>query len=413
MEKEVVIRLPRLHEAQIQIKNDKTRFRVVCCGRRFGKTVTNIDEIVENALEGKRVGYFTPTWKMGREVWDVVKEVLADVIDYKNEQDRRFTTKTGGLVEFWSLERSPTVRGSSYDLIIIDEAAYVPNGGQIWNAALRPLLTDTRGRALFTTTPFGRNWFWELHLLGLDPDNPDWSFHQYPTSANPFIHPDEIEAARSSVPSLMFQQEYLAEFIDDAGQVFRGVEEVCTADPLFYPIDDHIHVMGLDWGKSNDFTVVVVMDATTKTCVWMERFNKISWEFQRSKVISLCNKYKPEVILAEENSIGGPNIEALQSLGLPVRPFKTTYVSKAPLIESLVLAIEQKELTLLNDTQMKNELKAYEMQPLSNGGWQYGAPPGTHDDIVIATALAWKAMNAPSRVITITQAPNFLYQYRG
>ncbi len=93
------------------------------------------------------------------------------------------------------------------------------------------------------------------------------------------------------------------------------------------------------------------------------------------------------MILAEENSIGSVNIEALQAEGLPVRGFMTTSKSKAPLIDGLALAMEKEEIVLLNDPVLKHELMAYEMKRNSMG-WSYGAPSGSHDDTVIATALS-------------------------
>src|SRR5690606_8817935 len=93
------------------------------------------------------------------------------------------------------------------------------------------------------------------------------------------------------------------------------------------------------------------------------------------------------VIVAEENSIGSVNIEALQAEGLPMRGFNTTRKSKAPLIEALALAIEREEVVLLNDETLKHELMAYEMTRTAYG-WTYSAPPGGHDDTVMATALS-------------------------
>ena len=95
------------------------------------------------------------------------------------------------------------------------------------------------------------------------------------------------------------------------------------------------------------------------------------------------------VIYAESNSIGGPNIEALQREGLPVRPFETTASSKPPLIESLVLAFDRSEITILDDPIMTGELMAYERTITPSGRSQYSAPQGLHDDTVIALALAW------------------------
>jgi hypothetical protein len=124
--------------------------------------------------------------------------------------------------------------------------------------------------------------------------------------------------------------------------------------------------------------------------VWLERFNQIGWETQRGRLAALYERFQPHMILAEANSIGSVNIEALQAEGLPVRGFMTTAKSKAPLIDHLALGMEKSEVILLNDPVLKHELLAYEMRRTSQG-WSYHAPAGGHDDTVIATALSWWA----------------------
>jgi hypothetical protein len=143
---------------------------------------------------------------------------------------------------------------------------------------------------------------------------------------------------------------------------------------------------GVDWGKDNDFTCVSVMTRDGRQ-VHLERFNQIGWAVQRGRLMALYERFKPSVILAEENSIGSVNIEALQAEGLPVRGFTTTRKSKAPLIEGLALAMEKEEVVLLDDDTLKHELMAYEMTRTMYG-WTYSAPPGGHDDTVMATALS-------------------------
>jgi hypothetical protein len=151
--------------------------------------------------------------------------------------------------------------------------------------------------------------------------------------------------------------------------------------------------MGVDWGKSNDFTVIAVGDTTTKRMVAMDRFNQIDYRVQRARLATLAERYNPGVIMAESNSMGEPIIEQLQADGLPVRGFQTTNASKAAIIEALGLALERSEIMLLNDPVLVGEMQAYEMDRLPSGMVRYGAPEGMHDDTVMATALMYEAMN--------------------
>jgi hypothetical protein len=150
-------------------------------------------------------------------------------------------------------------------------------------------------------------------------------------------------------------------------------------------------VFGVDWGRDNDFTAVSVFDTTTMTQVKLYRMTGISYTSQRARLIDIAKAYKPITILAEANSIGTVNIEDLQAAGLPVRPFTTTNTSKTALIDALTIAIEQAQITLLNDEVLKHEMHAYQSERTPTGRYTYNAPPGIHDDTVIATALSYRA----------------------
>jgi hypothetical protein len=262
-----------------------------------------------------------------------------------------------------------------------------------WSASIRPALSDRRGKALFLSTPNGQNWFWQLWLGACDPTSEDWFARTYTTADNPYIHPDEIEAARGLLPSRVFNQEYLAEFLSDGGAVFRNITARATLPLNPPPHPQGEYVFGVDWARSHDFTVIAVLDRRTNHLVHIERFNQISWSLQRGRLRTMYEKWQPSVIWAEENSIGGPNIEALQAEGLPVIAFMTTAQSKGPLIESLALAFEKSEITIVNDPVLVGELQAYTLERLPSGRYRYNAPAGMHDDCVIAAALAWRAIH--------------------
>ncbi|MBZ0296048.1 MAG: hypothetical protein K8L99_26040, partial [Anaerolineae bacterium] len=251
------------------------------------------------------------------------------------------------------------------------------------------MLLDRQGRALFLSTPYGRNWFWELFQMGLDPSQRTWRSFQYTSYDNPLIDADELEQIRLVTPERVWREEYLAEFVDDAGQVFRGVQAAATAPLHPTPQPGARYIGGIDWGREGDYTVIALIDADSHRMVALDRFHQVSWSLQRGRLKALYEQWQPVVIWAEANSIGSVNIEALQAEGLPVRPFQTTAQSKRPLIEGLALAIERGELALLPDQTLLGELAAYQLERLPGGGYRYGAPSGLHDDTVIATALAW------------------------
>lgn len=397
----LTINLPKPHTAQLGIKRDCKRFNVVDCGRRFGKTTLGVD-FTTPILEGWPIGWFSPTYKMMIETWREANNIYHKVIKRKSVQEKRIELITGGVLEMWSLDNPDAARGRKYKRVIIDEAAMVAKLQEAWQAAIRPTLTDYQGDAFFLSTPKGHNFFKALFDYGNDPARKDWQSWQLPTSSNPFINPDEIEAARLELPERIFRQEYLAEFIEDAG-VFRGVLDCAIAEES-KPLEGHRYVFGVDWGKFEDFTVIAVMDVTTHQMAHISRFNQIDYNYQAERLKALYGRYRPVRIQAESNAMGEPIIDQLRSEGLPVRPFTTTNQSKATIINALALAFEQQDIKILADPVLIAELQAFEATRLPSGLLRYAAPEGYHDDTVMALAMAWDAIPEP---ITMTVNPFF------
>jgi hypothetical protein len=368
----------------------------LACGRRFGKTTLGLILLILVALEGYPVGWFSPTNKMLADPWRDALRLLRPLIKTKNSTDHRIELINGAVIEFWSLENYDSIRGRKYKRVVIDEAAMVAALEDAWNAVIRPTLTDYRGDAYFLSTPKGANFFKRIFDWGQDVlARPEWQSWQMPTITNPHINPVEVESARQDIPEAIFTQEYLAQFLEAPGGVFHHVRECAILERPLAPYPG-VFIAGVDWGKTNDFTVISVLDVSKRQQVELTRFNKIDWAFQRERLTAVATAWGINQIIAEANSIGGPNIEALQRKGMPVTAFDMTGTSKSPTIESLVLAIEQREILLLNDPVLVAELEAYEryVNP-KTGRSRYSAPEGMHDDTVIATALAlWGIVNA-------------------
>jgi len=181
----------------------------------------------------------------------------------------------------------------------------------------------------------------------------------------------------------------MADFIDDAGSVFRRVMD-CVSDDIPEGVQDgHEYVIGVDWGKHEDFTVFCVLDSTDGRCVSLQRHRRVDYSRQRASLSVLCDRFAPQSVVAERNAMGEPIIEQLQADGLPVRPFTTTNASKAQAIEALALAFEQGAITIPNDPVLIGELQAFSAKRLPSGMLRYEAPAGMHDDCVMALALAW------------------------
>lgn len=389
--KQIEVILPELHPEQQRIVDEASRFNVLACGRRFGKTMLGVDLLVDKAIDGGMVGWFSPTYRMLNEVWKAIHETTRPLHSRVSLQEHRIELITDGVIDCWSLDAYDSVRGRKYHRVIIDEAAMVPDLGDAWQAAIRPTLTDYRGDAFFLSTPKGINFFHECYSRGIDQTQDEWQAWHAPTTANPYIDPAEVEAARVELPEQVFRQEYLAEFLQNEGAVFRNIDACLSPDTGDHK--GHRLFAGVDWGQQNDFTAISIICGTCKREVELDRFNKIEWAFQRARLKAALDRWRVQAIIAETNSIGQPNLEALVREGLPVRGFETTASSKPPLIQSLALALERVECQWLPDPVGRVELLSYEAKRnATTGRVSYSAPSGGHDDTVMARALAWECV---------------------
>lgn len=385
----IEIRLPVLHKGQLEVFRSKARFRVVCCGRKWGKTTLSIQEVVIEVLRGGTVGYFAPSMRTMAEVWRLLVQILQPVIQEFLKDEYYLRVMGGGEVEFWSLgvNVGELARSRSYSLVVVDEAAIVRGLMDYWNYLLRPLLMAKGGRALFLSTPRSSD-FRELCEYG--GIVPGWEVWQAPTSANPHISADELEQMRLTLPDRVWRQEILAEHLDSGGAVFSNIGEVCTGEVVYG--GPGLHVMGVDWGRVHDATVISVMEVHERRQVYIERLVGVPWAAQVARVTAICNDFRAILLKVEENSVGQVMLETLQGEGLPIVGFLATNKSKMQIIDALAWAMERKQVVLLKDAQLMRELRAFSVEDIGVT-WRYGAVAGEHDDMVMATAINFSLIN--------------------
>ena len=396
-----------LHDDQRRILANARRMNAIACGRRYGKTTLGLflaaygaPHTTGGVLAGQPVGWFAPTYKLLDDAWRAALVALRDGVVNTDKQQRRIEFSAGGVLDMWTTSDENCGRSRKYALVIIDEAGLEPNLQAVWEQSISPTLTDLRGGAWFLGTPRGRNHFWTLHQRGSGGGDAEWASHSAPTSANPYIDPAEIEAARARLPERVFRQEYLAEFMEDGGGVFRGIDSAprCAwLDALVPDTDRSQYLIGVDWGRERDFTVLAVWHqcAGEMRLVHLDRFTGIGYSLQTGRLRALWERFGRCPVAAESNSMGGPLIEALQAEGVTVRPFNTTNASKAEAIEALALGLERGTVALASDariTVLTDELLAYTMERLPSGLVRYMAPADQHDDCVMAAAIGYSAV---------------------
>ena len=358
-------------------------------GRRWGKTTMAGALACASAASGANVGWVAPTYANSRPLWRFLEHaVSSERRALLRRNDRSVEFKRAGRVSIYTADNDIALRGESFDLVIVDEAARVKE--ETYTDVLLPTLADRDGRVFLMSTPRGRNWFWREWVRGQSQTDACRSFTA-PSRDNPL---DSIkraaELARGMVSERTYRQEWLAEFVSDGGGVFRGVE-ACVSVAETKPQAGEAYICGVDWGRTHDATVFVVMNATSGKMVAIERWVETEYVRQLERMSRLYEEWKPYVIVAERNAMGGPLVELLQEKNFPVESFAMTAVSKPVLIDALALAIERGDIGLLEDATLLGELVAYESERTPTGAVRYSAPGGMFDDCVIATALAWRA----------------------
>jgi predicted phage terminase large subunit-like protein len=263
------ITFPPLHDAQKEVHDSDARWKILCAGRRFGKSRLGVQMCMEVALAGGRAWWVAPTFAISRVGW---RDIQAAAASFPEEMgvnikvgDMQVDFNNGGFIGVRSADNPQRLRGEGLDFLVMDEAAFVKE--ETWTEVLRPTLTERKGSALFISTPKGMdNWFYRLFERAETAD--DWQRFQFPSTANPLVEESEVAAAKTEIGSLVFAQEYEAKFISEGSQMFKqdwfkyyheGVGQV-HADGETYDLNDLTLFGSVDLATSTresaDYTVI-------------------------------------------------------------------------------------------------------------------------------------------------------------
>jgi len=401
------------HPAQIAIHQARDkRFRTVCTGRRFGKTLCLAAELLDRGGSEKagEYGWIAPTYNVADRGIEAIRMIAEGNIEVSGRAPTRveFRTKIG-MTRIWflSADNPDNIRGFGFQGVVIDEAAAIPVS--VWHYVLRPTIAQTLGWAVFVSTPKGRNWFYDLYTRGMDPNEKDYASFTFPSKASPFFPAKEWEEAKRTLPADVFRQEYEAEFMEDSAGVFRNVDACTVGGGQLAGGSEDYHrnvVIGCDVAKHTDWTVLIAMDAETGRCFAIERFNHLDWPIQKERILGFARKYRGRIIL-DATGVGDPIYDDLKRVYGDIEGFKFTSGSKTALIQRLIVAVEQRKVSwpgtgrefeqkLAKPAKEDNgsweiltaEMKRYEYEISPSGGITYNAPSGYHDDCVMALALA-------------------------
>ena len=208
---------------QKTVFTDSTRFKIVAAGRRCGKSrLSAVTLLIEalNCPEGSSVMYVAPTMGQARSIiWELLHDLGRPVIKSSHVNNLEITLLNGRKILVRGADNPDSLRGVSLTYLVLDECAFIKQ--DVWEKILRAALSDRKGRALFISTPSGRNWFYDVFNLGQSGEDEEWRSWHFTTQDNETIDPKEIEAAKRTLSSFAFKQEYLSSFDTAGADVFK------------------------------------------------------------------------------------------------------------------------------------------------------------------------------------------------
>ena len=393
------------HPAQQQILDGEKRFTIVMAGRQMGKSLLVAYIVLRELLgKGKKIWIVAPNYDLTQRIF---KNYLLPIIrkypnDFKVQMDRYRIecVATGSSVECKSAENPVALLGETLDMLIIDEAAEVPE--EVFESNLRPTLMVKKGKCMLISTPTTRtNWFFRKYVTaGENEDSVAFHFTSYD---NPYIGKEELEVIRRRTPEAVWRNQYLAEPVEDGGKLFTGVRSVIDGKLEEPEYGKRKYIVSWDPAKTHDYSACIVVDREKRHVVAFDHFSGIDWTLQVERVIGLAHKYNDAIIIMDATGSGDPLLETMQrsiaskNWQIYVDPFRMdTGDKKKSLIENLAVMIQNWEISYPEIKELIGELDEYGYHLSQSGNVKYNAPKGMFDDMVIALALAcWEMKKMP------------------
>lgn len=230
---------------QKEVWRDTSRYLVINCGRRSGKSTIASIKMLHFATENSKsiVWYIAPNYKQAKNImWQMLIELIPpEVIEKKNETELKIILINGSQILLKGAEDPDTLRGVRIDLAVFDEVAFIDKWDEVWKV-MRPTLADSKADVWFVSTPNGFNHFKELS----ERTGEDWSYHHHTTYDNPYIPVEEIEAMKIEMDEDSFAQEIMGEFRKMSGLIYK----VFSREKHMVDIPD---VRGWTYYRSLDF----------------------------------------------------------------------------------------------------------------------------------------------------------------
>lgn len=304
----------------MEIFTDPARFKVAALGRRTGKSYLAATSLLVKALEknDKPVLYCAPTIGQAQQIiWKLLHDLGHEVITNSHVNSSYIDVANGNRIYIRGADRPDTMRGLGLRYVVMDEAADIKES--VWSTILRPSLTDVKGEALIIGTPKGKaNWFYDSWVYATKGGNPQWSGWQANSKNNPFLDPVEIEAARESMSSFHFRQEYEADFTNPQSDIFKE-EWIKVDDDGSMEPENGDHFIAVDlagfetqektdnkkWKKKIDQSAIAVVKICDNGVWYVKDILHGRWDIRETavKILKAAKDYRAMAVGIEKGSL--------------------------------------------------------------------------------------------------------------
>jgi len=311
----------KLTKWQIEVANDPHRFRIICAGRRAGKSVVSRMIVLKWATEQPGLYWIiSPSYKQAKMIhWrDIQNEIPREWIAKKNEVELSFTLKNGSIIELKGAENPDSLRGVKLRGLVVDEIASIRNWDWLWDEVLRATLTDYAAPVIFISTPKGYNHFHELYLKGQNEgDYKSWRFTSYD---NPYISAKEIDNAKKDLTEDTFAQEYMADFRKYTGLVYKEFErDIHVIKPFDIPETWSIY-RAFDFGSTNPTVCIWVAIDTDDNCFIVDEHYRSGETIDFHAGVVNANPLSNKVVATYGDPSGAQWIQEFAKRGIYITP---------------------------------------------------------------------------------------------
>jgi phage terminase large subunit-like protein len=311
---------------QKEVFADPTRFKVVAAGRRTGKSRLAAWLLIINGLQCDKghIWYIANTQGQARDVmWQTLLELGHPVIQSSHVNNMQITLVNGAIISLKGADRPETMRGVSLKFVVLDE--YGSMKPEVWEQIIRPALADQKGSALFIGTPFGRNHFYELYQYGQDNKDAEFKSWHFTSFDNELLDPKEIEAAKKSMSSFAFRQEFLASFEAASGGIFKEewikVDEEEPKDGRYYIAVDlagfeNVAVATTAKKKRLDQSAIAVVKVCADGTWWVANIEYGRWDIKDTaqRIFDAVRDYEPLCVGIERGALKNAVLPYLSDL---------------------------------------------------------------------------------------------------